>query len=216
MKKFWIPIACCLTIALSMGQPLAAQSWFFPDFALPSAGDQATKWLGATYGRGLNENSGEADAFGISLGTAEGRFSFSASLGYISEDPGDYTAGASIGVDLNTGPGPRFSIQGGVGWIDFDFFDDTVTFLRFPIGLALKQRIEGESATVIPWVMPRLNLVRASGGGESETESDFGASGGVSITMTSGLGFHAALDGLFHEGESAWELGLGLHYVLGR
>jgi hypothetical protein len=216
MKTHVGALILSLAFTLASGPAAAAQAWFFPDFALPSAGDQPATWIAATYGRGLNELSGENNAIGASIGRTSDRVSFSGGLGYITDDDGEYTAGGSIGVDLNSGPGPRFSLQAGVGWIDFDFFDDKVTFLRFPVGIALKTRMEGESATVMPWVMPRLNIVRVSGGGESETESDFGASGGVSFSMTQGLGFHVALDGLFSESEAVWLLGIGLHYVLGR
>jgi hypothetical protein len=216
MKKLATPFIFLLTLPLAPISPLGAQSWFFPDFALPSAGEEPATWIAATYGRGLNELSGENNAIGASIGNTSDRVAFSVGFGYITDDDGEYTAGGSIGIELNEGTGPRVSAQAGIGWIDFDFFDDTVTFLRIPIGIAVKKRIESETSIIMPWVMPRLNITRASGGGESETESDFGASGGLSVTMTQGLGFHVALDGLFSEGDSVWQLGLGIHYVLGR
>lgn len=216
MRKGIETIALSLIMVLLGAPPLAAQLWFFPDFATPSStGDPAT-WLAASYGRGLNDASGKADVFVASIGRTAGRASFMGGFGYISEDDGEYTAGASLGVDLNTGDGPRFSAQVGVGWLDLDFLGETVTFWRIPIGLAVKGNMGSESTAVTPWVMPRWNVVVATGGGESETETDFGASGGVSITTAEGFGFHAAVDAYFAESDTLWELGLGFHYVLGR
>ena len=77
----------------------------------------------------------------------------------------------------------------------------------------LSRRIEGESASVTPWVMPRLNIARISGGGSSDTEADFGASAGVGVTMTNGFGLHAALDFLASN-RTVWFVGVGAHYVI--
>jgi hypothetical protein len=205
-----------LAMALFMAQPLAAQAWFFPDFALPSSSGEPSTWLAATYGRGINDASGKADAFGFSIGKTDERVSFMGSFGYVSEDDEEYTAGASLSVDLNTGEGPRFAAQIGVGWIDFDFFDEKITFWRIPIGLAVKGSLGSGTTAVTPWVMPRVNIAYATGAGDSETETDFGASGGLSITTANGLGFHTALDALFVEDDRVFQLGLGVHYVLGR
>ena len=73
-----------------------------------------------------------------------------------------------------------------------------------------------EGTSVTPWIMPRLNVMIATGGGDSETETDFGASGGLAITTSGGFGFHSALDALFVEDDTVFMLGLGIHYVLGR
>lgn len=216
MRPRSMSVGLGLCLVLLTAAPAAAQMWFFPDYSLPSPGDTPATWIAGTYGRGLNDASGKVDAFGVAVGRTMERASFMDSFGYANEDEEEYTAGGAISVDLTTGDGPRLSIQGGMGWVDLDVSGETVTFLRFPIGLALKGSIRSESTSVTPWVMPRINITRASGGGESETETDFGASGGVSITSESGLGAHAALDALFGEGDTLWQLGVGLHYQLGQ
>jgi hypothetical protein len=216
MKRTLRSLALGLTTALFLAPSLAAQTWCFPDFALPSStGDPAT-WIAATYGRGLNEASGEVDAFGAAIGRTAERVTLMGAFGYLSDGEDEYTAGASMSVDLNTGDGPRLSAQVGVGWLDFDFFGETLTLWRFPVGPAVKGNLGPETTAVMPWVMPRLNISHATGGGESDTETDFGASGGVSITMENGFGVHGALDALFAEGDTVWQLGVGSYFVPGR
>jgi len=215
MRKTLGSLMLGLASAVLIAPSLAAQTWYFPDFALPSSTGEPSTWIAGTYGRGLNDASGEVDAFGAAIGRTAERVTVMGAFGYIAEDEEEYTAGASLSVDLNSGDGPRLSAQVGVGWIDFDFMDETVTFWRFPIGLALKGNMGSETTTVMPWVMPRVNIAHFTGAGDSETETDFGASGGVSITMENGFGFHGALDALFAEGDTIFQLGLGIHFVLG-
>jgi hypothetical protein len=206
--------AVLLGIGTTLISPSAvdAQLWFFPDFALPSSSGPAEVWLGGTYGRGLNDASGEIDTFAGSIGLAQGRASFMGSFGYITEDDGEYTVAGSAAVDLNTGEGARFALQGGIGWMDLG----DVTFLRFPIGLALKGNMERDGNRWSPWVMPKVNISRASLDGESETETDLGAAAGISFTSASGLGFHTSLDAWFAENDTVLQLGAGVHFMLGR
>jgi hypothetical protein len=138
------------------------------------------------------------------------------SVGYLTEDDGEFLLGGSFAVDLNTGDGPRFSLQSGLGWFNVDFFDETLNFWRIPVGFAIKGNPGDEPTKVMPWVMPRANFSFATGAGDSETETDFGASGGISVTTANGLGFHSAIDALFAEGDAIWQLGLGFHYVFGK
>jgi hypothetical protein len=153
---------------------------------------------------------------GAALGKVSGSVAFQGTLGYITDDPGEVTAGASVGVDLNSGDGPRVSAQAGLGWISFDFFGDNVSLWRVPLGVAVKGSGGSEETAIMPWVMPKVVVSLATGAGDTDTEADFGASGGISFTTAGGFGFHTALDALFVEDETILLLGLGVHYVLGR
>jgi hypothetical protein len=99
---------------------------------------------------------------------------------------------------------------------------EDITMMRFPVGVVVRGDMGGTSMRVSPWVMPRLNIMRLSSGGVSTTETDFGASAGVGLTMPSGFGVHAALHLLAVSVEGAPEtsqqlrFGIGAHYVLGR
>lgn len=209
-------VGCCLSLSLLLTQPLEAQSWYFPDFALPSSSGEPASWIAGTYARGLNEYSGETNAVGAAFGKVSGSVAFQGVLGYITDDPGEVTAGASVGLDLNRGEGTRISAQGGIGWINFDFFDESVSFWRIPLGVAVKGSMGSEEEAIMPWVMPKVVVSFATGAGESDTETDFGASGGISFTTANGVGFHSALDALFVDDEVVLFLGVGVHYVLGR
>ncbi len=217
MKFHGTAVAFGLAMVLTTAAPVDAQLWFFPDFAVPSAFGTPSSFVAATYGRGLNDVSGKLNAYSLKVGRTGlgGRFSVRAGAGFISEDgETESRLGASVGVDvLEADATTQVSVQAGVGRLAIDVLGETLTTLRFPIGVALKRRIEGASATVTPWVMPRLNIARASGLGSSATEADFGASAGVGVSMSSGFGVHAALD-VLAANSTIWMVGAGVHYVI--
>ena len=95
-----------------------------------------------------------------------------------------------------------------MGWIKLG----NVSFYRFPVGLAIKGTVESGSSTLTPWVMPKLVVTRGFG----DTETDFGASGGLSTTGGGGFGMHAVLDAFFPDGDVALTFGVGLHYLTGQ
>ena len=202
-----------LTLGLAMlaAVPVQAQLTNFPVYAAPSGGPAT--YLGLTYGRGMNDASGKLDAYGAFVGRSGvgGRASIFAGLGMLDIDPeSEWTFGGGVGVDvLPAGGSAQVSIQGGVGY----FSPGTATLLTFPIGVALKGNIEGPTATVAPWVMPRLHISRVSNG-TSATETDFGVSGGFAVTLPSGFGIHTALDLTAVDPSNVWLLGVGLHYMM--
>ena len=216
MKPIIFSLFTGMGLFLVIAPDAAGQLWFFPDYALPSSDGPPATWVAGTYGRGLNDATGKTDAFGAAVGRTSRRTSFMGAFGYIDEEGGEYTAGGAVAYDLITRGGTQASIQVGVGWLDLDFLDEEVTFLSFPIGFAVKTPIQSGSFTLTPWFMPRVNIVRASGAGESETETDLGVSGGFWVNTVSGFGFHTAIDGLFVDGETPWQLGVGIHFVLGQ
>lgn len=214
MKKF----AAVLGLALLSAAPAAGQMWFFPDFAVPSMSGQPTTWLSGTYARGLNDDSGKTDSFGAVIGRTGASASFMGGIGLATAEGDDeVTIGAAVGVDVMQGEGYTLSVQGGLGWVSSEILDEDVTFLRFPVGVALKGDMsqEGSTTTITPWVMPRLNISRISGFGESETETDLGVSGGVTFTFENGWGIHTALDYLSASGGDPIYFGIGAHYLLG-
>jgi hypothetical protein len=198
-------------IAASAG-PAEAQMWGFPDQAVPSSGS----FIGATYGRGLNDASGKQDAVGAIAAFAGASVSFMGGIGMILADVGDNepTIGASLGVDLMQGASSTIGVQAGLGWMSFAGITDDITTLRFPIGVSVKGSFESPEAVITPWAMPRLNIMRASSGGASNTETDFGASGGVMFEFGGGFGLHALLDVLFAS-QTAVSFGAGGQYHIG-
>lgn len=201
-------------LALVAAVPAEAQLFNFPVQALPSAGDAPATFLAATYGRGINDDSGKQDAYGASVGRTGigGRATIAAGVGMIDSDPdSEWTFGGAVGVDLMApGGSAQVSLQTGVGY--FSPVTD-LSMLHIPIGVALKGNIEGPTATVVPWIMPRLSVLRTSVGDFSDTSTEFGASGGVAFTMPGGFGAHTAID-LTASDPSVWLLGVGIHYMI--
>ena len=208
-------MAATLTGLLATAAPAGAQMWFFPDYALPSSMGTPSTWLAATYGRGLNDASGKTDAFGGAIGRTTEKASFMGAIGQARSDgDGELTIGGAVGFDVMQRENSVVSVQGGVGWFSTDLFNETLTALRFPIGVAWKGSFQSPEAAIAPWIMPRVNISRLSGGGDSETETDLGASGGVSFTFPNGFGVHTALDVLLSD-SNLWYFGIGAHYVIG-
>jgi hypothetical protein len=213
MQQRITPLFLALGLATLLAAPAHAQMWNFPDYMVPGMRGAPTSWVSADFGRGLNEASGEENAFGAAYGRTGEAISFMIGAGIITGDFDDeFTFGAAVGGDFMEGDGVTLGVQGGFGWVS----PGPLTLIRIPVGLTVRSETEMEDGgIVIPWVMPRLNFSRWSGGGDSDSELDLGISGGVTMTLSSGVGFHAALDYLLVEGDDPLQFGLGIHYLLG-
>lgn len=187
-----------------------AQLWGFPDYALPSGGTTA---VGGSYGRGLNDDSGKSDAYGAFIVGSNGSgVSFAFAGAMISDIDDELTLGGAVGYDVSSTESMTISVQGGVGWMG----PGNLTLLRIPVGVAFKGQVDSGEAVITPWAMPRINISRLSGGGFSDTETDFGGSAGVSFNFSGGFGIHTALDVLITGDDSTpITFGAGGHYVIG-
>ncbi len=204
-------------VALVVATPVAGQVPFLPDYALPSAEGSPSTFVAATYGRGLNDASAKMNAFALTVGRTTDRVAFSGGAGRIESGLNEWALGGSVGVDLigREDTPVQLTLQGGVGWMSMDVLGETLTTLRFPIGVALKGRPTGSSVRITPWVMPRINIARASIGGISGTSTDFGVSGGLGITAPGGFGIQLAAD-VLAVGNNPFMFSVGSHYVIGR
>lgn len=208
-----------LGAALLLASPAAGQLWGFPDYALPSMTGAPTTWVAATLGRGLNDDSGKTTSWGAVAGRAEATASFMGGIALVTgQGEDEVTLGGSVGVDILQTEDFTLGVQGGLGWMSFDVGNESYTRLRFPLGVAFKTSlVSGDGSTAIyPWVMPRLNIARVSGGGDAETETDLGISGGASFNFENGFGIHTALDFLSANGGDPFVFGIGVHYLLGQ
>jgi hypothetical protein len=206
--------------------PVEGQLFNHPDYAIPSFDGGSSTFVATSYGRGLNDDSGKLNAFSATVGRSTSGLSFQAGVGYIDNVvESEWTLGGAAGYSVLGGDAPaQVGIQAGLGWMQLGDPTGTVgdiTLLRFPVGVVVRGDMGSSSLQVSPWVMPRLNIMRLSAEGASTTETDFGASAGVGLTMPSGLGIHAALDLLAVSVEGApgteqLRFGIGAHYVLGR
>ncbi len=214
MSFAWI--AALLVAAPAMGQ-LANH----PVQALPLGDAAGSTFVAAQYARGLNTNSLERNSFAVGVGRATEKVSFMGMAGYVLDygfaASNELTLGANAAVHLlsDSNTPVQVSLQGGFGWASIDGVLNNTTIMNFPIGVAIQGRSSGNATTVTPWVMPRLDIARASFGGVSGTSTNFGASAGLGITSQSGAGIHLALDYLNVQGGSPFGFALGGHYVVG-
>ena len=208
-------LALAGVLALVVATPVSGQMPSFPDQAMLPTNSSRSAYVAVEYGRGLNDASTKTDTFAGTVGVTVERLSFQGSAGFIASDVDELALGATTGVDLISAPGApvRLTLQGGVGWMSTDIPAGTLTFLRFPIGLVLASLLSAPNFRVTPWVMPRLNIARASIESISTTTTDFGVSGGLAITLRSGLGLHAAVDALVSDRDNPFIVSLGTHYV---
>jgi hypothetical protein len=212
MKRSIIAGVLGLGLVLASSTAVEAQLTNFPVYAVPSANGMPSSFLSVDFGRGLNEFSGEQNAFGVAYGRTgiADRVGINIGAAMVNYDPdAKYTFGGNVGFDLLAPDSDvQIGIQGGVGYISLA---DDVSSTTVPVGVAVKGT-EGESLGW--WFMPRLNYSRASAFGVSGSSTDFGASAGASFTSAGGFGVHGAID-LLAAGENIWHFGLGAHYVIG-
>ncbi len=206
--------------ALLVATPALGQLLNHPVMALPVGDAEGATFVGAQFARGLNDNSGKDNSFAAGVGRAMERVSFSGLVGYVASDIEELTLGANVGVHLLTDSDMpvSVSVQGGFGWASLDVLSESLSILSFPVGVAIRGRGSDSGTSIQPWVMPRVNIVRTGEivGFASNTETDIGASAGVSITTVGGAGFHVAVDWVNVEDAAPFGLAAGVHYVLGR
>ena len=125
--------------------------------------------------------------------------------------------GATANLKVFGGPLIPVSVnaQVGVGYWNFkDAFGPGIDekYVRVPVSLGIALNIPTPGLSIKPWIAPRIDIVRISGGGQSDTESHFGLGGGLELNLLSGLGVHAAYDRVFIDGGDRSVFGLGAHY----
>ncbi len=188
-------------VALLVAAPANGQLINYPVTALgPSNADGVTT-IGAGWGRGLNDNSGKLNAFGVGAFRAMERVSFGVAGAYVREvggpDASEIGLRGSVAYNVPMDGSVAVGIQGGVEWMSVDGTPDNLSLLNFPIGVSIQGSTEAGSLTVPLWVMPRVQFLRSSIGDVSSTETDFGIAGGVSLVSEGGVGLALSADWLY-------------------
>ena len=203
--------------ALLVATPAMGQLLNHPVQALPAGDAAGTTFVAAQSARGLNDNSGKQNSFAAGVGRAMEKVSFMGMAGYVASDTDQLTLGANAAVHLLSDDSTpvQVSLQGGFGWASLDVLTESLSIMSFPIGIAIQGRPSGNATTVTPWLMPRLDISRASIGGVSTTSTDLGAAAGLSVTSESGADAHLAIDWVNVEGGSPFGFAVGVHFVVG-
>jgi hypothetical protein len=129
----------------------------------------------------------------------------------------DLSVGATLDYKVFGGPLIPLSVtlQAGIGYSkpDIGLLPGNDTELRFPVGLGVALTIPNPALAIRPWIAPRLDIIRMSGGGLSNTETNFGLGGGLELNLLNGFGLHAAYDRVFTDGGDPSVFGMGAHYA---
>ena len=168
-----------------------------------------------------NTDAGKGRALAISGRAGFGPLGATAILSTFNpEGPGDskLSVGGTLNYKVFGGPLIPLSVtlQGGIGYSkpDAGFLPSgEVNEFRFPIGVGFALTIPNPALAIKPWIAPRVDIVRRSGDGLSDTESNFGLSGGLELNLLNGLGLHAAYDRVFIDGGDPSVFGFGAHYA---
>jgi hypothetical protein len=161
-----------------------------------------------------NDAAGGGTAYGATGRLGVGPFGATASVARFNpEGPGDQltSVGGSLNYKVFGGPLVPLTVtlQGGAGYAK----QDDVSFYRFPVGLGLGLTIPNPALAIKPWLAPRLDVSRVSSPLGSDTETNFGISGGVELNLLSGLGLHASYDRVFADVDDPSIFAAGLHYT---
>jgi hypothetical protein len=167
-----------------------------------------------------NQGAGKGTAFGVSGRGGFGPFGATAMLSTFNPDgPGDtdLSVGATLNYKVFGGPLIPLSVtlQGGIGYSkpDVGILPGEEDELRFPVGLGFALTIPNPALAIQPWLAPRVDIVHLSGGGLSDTETNFGLSGGLELNLLNGFGVQAAYDRVFMDGGDPSVFGFGAHYA---
>jgi hypothetical protein len=211
-----------LAVVALLGLPVAAQ---VP--GLPVYNQGVPRGIGIYGDVGFpNDDAGGGTAFGVTGRAGFGFVGVTAMVSsYNPDGPGDgkVSVGATGNLRLFGGPLVPLSVtlQGGVGYYkpDDSFLpeDSGLKQWRFPVGLGFALTIPNPALAIKPWLAPRLDIVRNSvdvaGVSGSQTDTNFGLSGGVELNLLNGFGLHAAYDRVFGDGGDPSTFGVGAHYA---
>jgi hypothetical protein len=159
---------------------------------------------------------GKGTAFGGRAALGLGPFGISAvASSWNPKGPGDAQTGVGGYLNLKVFGGPLIplsvTLQGGAEYIS----SSGRKTVHAPIGLGIALKIPNPALAIKPWIAPRLDIVRVTGGGTSNTDENFGISGGLDFSLLGGLGFGAAYDRTFAgNGRNPSSFGVNLTYSI--
>ncbi len=200
------PVRLGIAIALLAIGPstVTAQITNQPVYVWPKHGTGLS--INFDYGRGLNTNSGELNAFGGRATLGLGPITVSAGASSVDLGPSsEISFGGNASFNVLSAPllPVGVAIFAGFGTID----PGTGSIKSYPIGAAISVKPPTPAIGIELWAAPRVNIVNDG----TDTETSFAVSGGANLDLPIGIGIHAALDYVSKDNEELL-LGAGLHY----
>ena len=185
--------------ALLVATPAMGQLTNYPVTVLPAGDADGATSIGAGWGRGLNEDSGKLNAFGVGITRAAETVSYQFAGVYVNSS--DIALRGTLAYNALA---ENIGIQGGIEWKS----PDAGTQMNFPIGISFS----GASESISYSVMPRVQFTRTSASSATTTETDFGVSAGIGFATEGGVGL--ALSGDWVSGTSSILVGAAVYYQL--
>jgi opacity protein-like surface antigen len=175
-----------------------------------------------------NDAAGGGTVFGVTGRAGLGPFGVTATLSsYDSDAPGagEASVGGTLNYKLLGGPLVPLSatLQAGVSYVKAGFEGafipedpvlPSVHAYHFPIGIGFALVIPNPVLSIHPWLAPRVDIARLSSESDSETNTNFGLSGGIEFNLLNGFGVQAAYDRVFSgKRDDLSTFGIGVHYA---
>jgi len=189
---------------------------------LPVVNSGVISGFGLALDGGLpNKAAGGGYAVGATAALGLGPIGFTARLSRYKPDLADelWSGGATANLKVFGGPliPLAVTLQAGAGYSNPELScipvgACDVNEWRFPVGLGVSFTLPNPALAIKPWIAPRVDIRRLSVDGVSETETDFGISGGVELNTLTGIGLHAAYDLIKRDAGSPGIFSAGLHY----
>jgi hypothetical protein len=169
-----------------------------------------------------NDEAGGGTVFGVTGRGGFGPLGVTATLSSFDENgPGGSKAsvGGTLNYKLLGGPLVPLSVtlQGGVSYLKRSgglLPNNDVSAYRFPVGIGFALVIPNPVLSIHPWLAPRVDVDYRTSDGASDTETNFGLSGGLELNLLNGFGIHAAYDRVFAKDVAdPATFGIGAHYA---
>lgn len=203
-----------LLVAAGLGclatAPLAAQA---PGLPVVNSGVPVGIRIAADVGF-PSASYGKGTAIGASGAIGVGFFGVGAQIVHYAPKVGDaITApGFNASMRLLGGPLVPFRIMALAGYSHWTAKNGTVSesFSHIPLSIGLAATIPNPAFSIKPWIAPRLDLMHATG----STDSRFGISGGIDISLLNGLTLRGAYDRVTIKGSNPSIMSFGLGFAL--
>jgi hypothetical protein len=176
-----------------------------------------------------NDEAGSGLAYGATLRAGFGPLGATGTLSALNPDGpagADVAVGGTLNYKLLGGPLVPLSVtlQAGVSYAkpgEQVFFPVTgvpvvseFTLYHVPVGLGIALVIPNPVLSIHPWLAPRVDITTVKAGGASNTETNFGLSGGLELNLLNGFGVQAAYDRVFATDlADPATFGIGAHYA---
>lgn len=213
-------VRAVVVLALTLGAGASAAPLMAQNPGLPVYN------LGVPRGFGLygdlgfpNQAAGKGTAYGATVRAGFGDLGVTATVSADNPDgpAGSETAvGGTLNYRLLGGPLVPLSVtlQAGASYSKPGEGAFETSLYHYPIGIGFALVIPNPVLAIHPWLAPRVDVVHTSSGNGSNSETNFGLSGGLEFNLLNGFGVQAAYDRVFAKDRAdPGTFGLGAHYT---